>query len=118
MIYLSLALFVLAAATLPWWATALIGFAFGLTHAADTIGARLRIVLSSGLAWSAMAFVHDGRLHGLVSRRLAGLFGLPSPGLMFVVEAVVAMMTVTLALGAGASWRGLYDRHPARDRAS
>jgi len=60
-----------------------------------------------GLAWAALAYVHDGRNFGLVSRRLGGLLQLPHPSLVFLIMGLLGLVTVFLCLQSGQAVRGL-----------
>jgi len=99
MLYLCLALFLLSGWFLPWWALGLLSLALGFVIDAQA----WKVFLAGFVAWLALAFVLDGRSHGLISQRMSGLFSLPSPYLFLVVTALVGGVTAALCFKAGSS---------------
>lgn len=61
--------------------------------------------LAAGLAWSILAFVQDGLNSGLVSKRVAGLFQLPMPILVYVITGLLGFITAFLFVSWGQSIR-------------
>ena len=69
------------------------------------IPAVLQVTFAFALVGFAIAFVHDGRSHGLITARMSGLFSLPSSLLFLVVIAVLSAVTGTLGYLSGRSLR-------------
>lgn len=111
MFFVGLAIFGFTAWCLPWWATAAAAFALGALVDGILRAYRATFTLSfaAGLVWAALAYVQDGRMVGLVSRRLGGLFSLPHPMWMFAVMMVIGFVTVFLGLRSGLAARGLLN---------
>ena len=107
MFFFSLALFLAVSWTLPWWVSALAGLVLGLNRVP---GWKDSLTFSSGagLAWAALSYVQDGRNYGLISRRLAGMFSLPSPLLVYVVMGLLGFVTVFLCSQSGAAMRRMF----------
>lgn len=107
MFFFSLALFVVASWSAPWWLAGGIGFAMGSLR---EMNAREALHFSSacGVAWAALAYVQDGRNFGLISRRVGGLFNLPHFSIVFLLMAILGFVTAFLGLQAGLALRGLF----------
>jgi hypothetical protein len=116
MFYLALILFSVCAWWAPWWAIAPVALVVGVLMENDgkTI---FKSALAAGLAWAATAFLLDGRSLGLVSRRLAGLFSLPSIYFVYILTGLMGFITAFLFIKAG-STIGPWRRSGSRDQAS
>jgi hypothetical protein len=101
MIYLCLVLFLLCGWFLPWWGMAFLSFGLGLLLPERT----WKVVLAAGIAWAALAYVLDGRSHGMISQRMAGLFGLPSPLLLLLLMGMIGAVTAGLCFKSGSLFR-------------
>ena len=110
MFFFSLGLFSLAIWFLPWWGLGVTGLVLGFFIRDAKDFTALQVALAGGLAWSALAFIQDGRSHGLISARMSGLFHLPSPVLMFAVVALLGAMTAGLPFQAGLSLKAYIKR--------
>lgn len=102
MIYFSGCLLIPLLWFFPWWSLGVLGCILGLVDKAARQNS-WKFALSAGLVWSALAFIKDGRSHGLISQRMSGLFYLPQPYLIFAVVFVVASVSGYLSYRAGAS---------------
>jgi hypothetical protein len=102
MFFFCLALFLLCGWLLPWWGLALIAFFLGIAFN----GKARHVALAAAAAWTALAYIHDGQSHGIIARRMAGLFGLPSPYLIFLLMAILGALTALFFFQAGAVIRG------------
>ena len=93
MFFLSLLIFLPCAGFLPWWSLSLGAFFLGglrPSHALSVSGA-------AGISWAALAFIFDGRSHGLISQRMSGLFNLPWPWMIFLGMFMIAALTALLS---------------------
>jgi hypothetical protein len=100
MFFFSLLVFMLAGWFLPWWALMIAAMAIGIT-APVTLNRGMHVFLAGALAWAALAYILDGRSYGTISSRMAGVFGLPSSGLMFVLMAAIGGVTAALGFQTG-----------------
>lgn len=116
MFFFSLAVFLLASWTLPWWGLALAAAVLGGLRPTGWCS-DLQRGGAAALAWAALAYVQDGRNFGQVSRRLAGLFHLPRPALIFVVMALLAFVTAVLCAHAGAVLAGTFKTEASKFKA-
>ncbi len=69
-----------------------------------------------GLVTAALAFVKDGQNSGLISPRVAGLFGLPSSFLLYVLMFGISFVTAFLCFRAGARLAQLYRAKTLSDK--
>lgn len=104
MFFFCLALFLALGWLAPWWAAALAALALGWARPASPREI-FQLGGASALAWAALAYIKDGRNFGLISQRLAGMFNLPHPLLVYVCMGLIAFATVVLCAQAGASLR-------------
>jgi hypothetical protein len=111
MIFAALGLFLLATWFLPWWSAALIGFALGWLSANWNMRwLAPQVASAAALSWMALAYVQDGRSYGLISQRMAGVFGLPSAQLIFVLQGFLGFVTALLAFKSAKALRQLVLR--------
>ena len=111
MIFAALVGQLLAAWFLPWWMTALTAFILGwICHGWGMRFPALQVSLAGALSWATSAYVQDGRSHGLISERMAALFGLPSSPLIFVVMGFLGLVTTLLAFQSAATLRDFTAR--------
>jgi hypothetical protein len=108
MLYLSLFLFLLCGWLLPWWCLALMSFALGIFLR----GSAWKVGAAAALAWAGLAYILDGRSHGLISQRMSGLFGMPAPYFIFVLMAAMGGITATLFFKAGGVLNQIKYRGP------
>jgi hypothetical protein len=109
--FFSLGLFLVLAWSFPWWMSALAAFALGCCMLRVTVWPLLGAAF---LANAALAYVQDGSNYGLVSQRLAGLFNLPAPALIFLVMGIWGAATALVCVQAGRSVRSFLV--PDRDK--
>lgn len=107
MFFFCLAVFSLVLWFFPWWSLALVAFVVGM-FVREYRG--LHVALAGAVAWSALAFLQDGFSHGLISKRMSVLLGLPSSGLLFLLMAVLGAVTAILCAHAGRSLQQIYKR--------
>ena|ERR1035437_9375217 len=100
MFYFSLFIFLICAWTLPWWGIAAVAFILGLIMPGKFKRA-WEVSFAAGVAASVLAYVLDGRSHGLISQRMSGLFGLPFAPAIFLVMGILTGITVFLYYQAG-----------------
>lgn len=105
MFFFSLGLFLVAVKFLPWWGLALVAFLLGTMLKKSSASWGLQVALAGASAWMALAFLQDGRSLGVISQRLASLFHLPSPLLIFVIVALLGALTAGLPFQAGTRLR-------------
>lgn len=85
---------------LPWWIYLVWAFLVGWkTHSAGK--AFVTGFLGTGLAWVMVAYYQDMRGESLISERLAGMFSLPHPSLVYVVVLVLSGLSSALFCVAG-----------------
>lgn len=113
MFFFSLAVYAVCAWILPWWGIGMAAFCLGILHGGTRTNA-VQTAGAAGLVWACLAFILDGHSHGLISRRMAGLFNLPAPALMFVLMFVIGAVTALLCFWSGALGARFYsDRSEA-----
>lgn len=114
MIFLSLALFLLCGWLLPWWATFLVAASLGgLLPGRFFRG--LEVACGAALAWAALAYVLDLRSFSMISVRMAGVFQLPGPVLIFVLMFGLGGVTALLGFQVGTTTRVLFTSAPTTD---
>jgi hypothetical protein len=90
-----------------WWLLVPLSFVLGMLVKE---GGR-RFALGAGVAWSALAFIRDGRnASGVIAERLAGMFSLPNAFAFFIVLALLGFVTALLWFRAGREVRVLIKR--------
>ena len=92
----------------PWWSLILLA-AFAGWFGRSGILRALYLGVGCGLAWAGLAFIKDHAHDGIVSRRMAGMFNLPHPMLIFAVLFAIGFISVFLTFMAAASWRRTKD---------
>ena len=102
MIYLSLLILLPALWFGWWWLLPLIAFLSGLSLREQK---PWHFAAGAGLAWSALAFIRDGELAGIVSERMSGAFFMPWGPLFFVIVFLVAFITAWLWFRVGRALR-------------
>ncbi len=102
MIYFSLAVLLPMLWYGYWWLIIPVAFVTG--YLTRLRGARA-FAIGSGLAWATLAFFRDGELAGRVSKRMAGMFSMPSSGFLFLLIAVLGFVTAWLWFKAGRAVR-------------
>lgn len=107
MFFFSLALFLAASWTAPWWVAGVIGFAMGALREM-TYKESLHFSSACALAWASLSYVHDGRNFGLISARVGGLLGLPHFSIVFLIMGLIGFVTVFLCLQSGQALRRLF----------
>jgi hypothetical protein len=93
---------------MPWWSLAAAGLLLGIFLPAKKARA-VQVSAAAALAWAILAYILDGRSHGLISQRMSGLFGMPSPWLMFLLMALIGAVTALLNYQAGVFIRRIVD---------
>lgn len=107
MFFFCLVVFLFTLWASSWWCFAAVSFVLG--YLVQKVRVKLFQVAAAGaIAWAALAFVQDGISHGLISKRMTALLGLPSPFLIFLLMAVLGALTAVLAFRAGVSVRKLF----------
>lgn len=107
MFFAGLIIFIACTLYLPWYAASIMALLIGFFIRFATLRQHLVLAASAGLANGACAFMADGRNYGLVSKRMSGLFSLPTPGLIFVTLFVMSFLSVFLWLRGGSVLRRL-----------
>jgi len=107
MFFTSLIVFGVCVAFLPWYAVAVAALILGAAIPRG-IAAHFSAAAAAGIVSAALAFGADGRLHGVVSVRMAGLLSLPQPALVFWVMFMLAFITAFLWLRAGVFLRQIF----------
>ena len=69
----------------------------------------LQVAAAAALSWMAMAYVQDGRSHGLIAPRMAGLFALPAVALILSVQGFLGFVTALLAFQSALALRQLVE---------
>jgi hypothetical protein len=100
----------------PWWGLALAAAILGGLRPAGR-KSDSQLGAAAAVAWAALAYVQDGRDFGQISRRLAGLFHLPGPALIFAVMALAAFVTAFLCARAGAVLGDLFKAGASKFKA-
>jgi hypothetical protein len=95
MFFFSLALFLVGSWCLPWWVVVIGGLMMGWFQPRPWNGG-FNCALAAAVAWAALAYIEDGRNHGLVSKRLAGLFHLPHASFTYLIMGLCGFITVFL----------------------
>lgn len=85
---------------LPWWMAIVVGLGLGWWGRGS-----IHLCVASGLAHLMLAFFFDGQNFGRVSERLAGLFYLASPTLVYLLMGIIGFLHVYLGWKAGAALR-------------
>jgi hypothetical protein len=107
MMYFGMALLLPLIWFLPWWSVAAAAGWLGWISG-PRLGNALKFSSAAGIVSFALAFIKDGRNGGLISPRVAGLFGLPFSGAAFLMVFVLAFVTAFLCFQAGAWLSTLY----------
>lgn len=94
---------------LPWWAIVLGCGMVGFLRPARIL-LDFQLALVTGTVALGMAFYADGRNFGLISKRMAGLFSLPIPDLVFALIFILFSLTALLSLQSGKALRALMIR--------
>jgi hypothetical protein len=115
--FVSLLIFSISIAPLPWWSIVPVSVLLGWWSGFSYKGA-IQSGVAAGLAWSGHAFFKDGQHYGLISRRMSGVFQLPYAWMIFVAVFLVAMITVFVWFQAGGVLRELLDHRDAEDSTS
>ena len=108
-----LAMLVLHVLTPYWWWVMIVPFAYGAA-AAKSGGKALRTgFLSAGLLWlgASVHFFLTGS--GIITARIAKMFGLQASWPMFLITALVAALAAAFSGYAGYAVRGLFKKKPA-----
>jgi hypothetical protein len=92
---------------LPWWSVAVAAGWLGWISG-PRLGNAVKFSAAAGLVSFALAFIKDGRNGGLISQRMAGLFGLPLSGMAFLLVFALAFVTAFLCFQAAAGLSTLY----------
>jgi hypothetical protein len=101
MFFAGLIIFIACSLYLPWYAATVVALFIGLSFRQASLQQHLSLAVASGIAYAACAFMADGRNYGLISRRMSGLFMLPSPYLLFAVLFMISFISVLLWLRFG-----------------
>ena len=68
-----------------------------------------QVSAAASLAWFALAFVANGRSHGLIVERVGALFSLPSPWLLLLLMAAIGGLTALVNFISGVYLRSVVD---------
>jgi hypothetical protein len=89
---------------LPWWFVIVWSFTLGTLLPRGWSGA-CQASLAAAIVWAVAAFYLNGFSHGLIAPRMAALFQLPSPYLIFFVPGALAAL-----LALPAYWLGIQSK--------
>lgn len=112
MFFTGLIVFAVTTQVLPWYFGPVVACVLGMTLP-GRVSEHASLAVSAGVAQAALAFWADGRLLGVVSRRLGGLLQLPSPMLMFAVMFGLGFISAFLWLRAGVWIRLMFQKGEA-----
>jgi hypothetical protein len=105
-ILVSAALAALLQSFLPWWSAMFATFAvLALMPTFSAANTWLAGFASIALLWAGYALAIDLANEGLLSMRMAGLFGLPHPSLLIALTALVGGLAGGLAALCGRAFR-------------
>lgn len=85
---------------MPWWGLGVVALILGLTIPGKFKRA-LEVSFAAGVAAAVLAYILDGRSHGLISQRMSGLFGLPFAPLIFLIMGIINALSAFLYYKAG-----------------
>lgn len=105
MFFAGLIIFLVCTLYLPWYAIMIAAAVMGWTFNQASIKQHLSLAMAAGFANVACAFFDDGRNYGLISKRMSGMFSLPSSYGIFAVMFMLAFVSVILWLRAGMALR-------------
>ncbi len=101
--------FVLGGFAEPWWLFVIISIIAGGLTAARKPKVLIWIAMTAGIAWVVAALTQDLVSAGRISKRLAGIFALPFPALLYLgLFFIAAILSLLGAVGARLFVRGTY----------
>lgn len=100
MFFAWIALSLLLFSSLPWWGLFLTFAAVGFVRP-GRLGQDALLGLASGGVAAAMGFYADGRSAGTIAPKIAALFSLPHPELIFAILFLMTFVSSVLALQTG-----------------
>lgn len=82
---------------LPWWTSAIVGFLAVILYQKDLSGSAFWIPgIAGALAWIALTAWQDLANEQILSEKMAQLFHLPSPYLLWLLEGLIGFITTGL----------------------
>lgn len=109
MFFFALLIFAALVPFLPWWGFLVVGVLWGVFSPGGT-WRDFKVASGAFVSSVAWAFVYDGQMHSLVSKRMSGLFALPTPLLFLIVVGAIMGVSAFLGLRSGTTLSRLAKR--------
>lgn len=109
MFFMSLAIWAPLQIFAPWWSVPLVAVLIGFSFL-WSMRAIIQCGLAAGLSHAMLAFYFDGFHRGGVSERLAGLFQMPWPEVVYLLVGAISLVSVVLGVSVGESLRPMIMR--------